>query len=403
MRGHDGRGGAPGKPRLWNGGSMHYATLIIGGSLAGAATAHHLAALGMPGPVALVERDPTFVRSATSLSAAGIRQQFSQPSNIRLSQRTLAFFDSLPGGPSAVGFRACGYLILSTPAGRQAHRDAHAAQAACGAPIDFLEPDALRARFPWLSTEGIGQGTHGPRGEGVFDPHLLRTMLRDSARASGVTLIKAEVTGISEAEGGRRQVILADGGLLTADSIVVAAGTSSGAVARMAGIALPVEPRKRTVFVFSCRDADPLMPLTADPSGVWVRPEGGRFIGGWSPDDAGDARADPDDFEPDWQLFENVYWPSLAARIPAFESLKLESAWAGHYDTNAFDHNAVIGPLGGGIHAITGFSGHGVQQCYAAGEALACVILGREPPCDISAFAFDRIARGEPFLEENII
>ena len=90
--------------------------------------------------------------------------------------------------------------------------------------------------------------------------------------------------------------------------------------------------------------------------------------------------------------------------MPAFEAVKLETAWAGHYDTHAFDHNAVIGPLGmPGLFAITGFSGHGVQQAFAAGEALATIMLEQAPPTDISAFGFARIAQGKPFLERNII
>jgi glycine/D-amino acid oxidase-like deaminating enzyme len=374
---------------------------IIGGSLSGAAVAHHLKALGHGGSVALIERDPAFLRAATSLSAAGIRQQFSRIENIRLSQRTLDVFRRI--GPERVSLREQGYLILSSPQGRDTHAASLQVQHEAGAAIDWFEGGAaLAARFPWLNPAGLGAGTFGRAGEGWFDPHALRALLRENAREAGVASLTGSVNRLERTEDGWL-IGLAGGGLIAAGETVIAAGPQSGDVAALAGVTLPVEPRKRTVFVFSCRNAPQGMPLTADPSGVWFRPEGTRFIAGWSPDDTEDKRAADDDFEPDWPLFDEVLWPALAARVPAFEAVKLETAWVGHYDTNAFDHNAVIGPLAPALHAVTGFSGHGVQQAHAAGEACAAMMLGLAPPVDVAAFAFGRIARGEPFMEENII
>jgi glycine/D-amino acid oxidase-like deaminating enzyme len=375
---------------------------IIGGSLSGAAMAHHLAALGFGGRIVLIERDPAFTHAATSLSAAGIRQQFSSAQNIALSARTLAFLRAT--GAERFSLREQGYLILSSPSGRAIHAENHAVQMNSGADIAWLEPDELARHMAWLNVEGLGAGTLGRTGEGWFDPHALRAHLRGTAREAGVVLRQGAVTALDMSADGAT-IGFADGSRLRAARVVICAGPQSGDVAALAGVALPVEPRKRTVFVFSCREALAGLPLVADPSGVWFRPEGNRFICGWSPDDADDVRAADDDFAPDWALFEDILWPALAARVPVFERLKLETAWVGHYDTNAFDHNAVIGPLDDGarLFAVTGFSGHGVQQAYAAAEGCAALMLDRLPPTDITPFAFARIAAGRPFLERNII
>ena len=201
-------------------------------------------------------------------------------------------------------------------------------------------------------------------------------------------------------------VTLASGATIAAGTIVNAAGPNAGKVAAMAELDLPVEPRKRSVFVFEARETFDDMPLLVDPSGIYVRPEGRAYItGGAEPRDT-DGPADPSDFAPDWHLFEDIIWPVLATRVPAFEALKQTSAWAGHYDYNTLDQNAVIGPhpeVGNFIFA-NGFSGHGLQQAPAVGKALAeLIVRGKYRTVDCAAFGYERIARNQPFRELNVI
>jgi len=186
---------------------------------------------------------------------------------------------------------------------------------------------------------------------------------------------------------------------------VNASGPYGGKTAAMAGIEHPVVPLKHSLFVFSCRESlgQPL-PLTIDPSGVHCRQEGEFFLAGApAPDDRVTAHGD---FDVDYDEFEEQIWPVMAGRVPAFEAIKLVRAWAGHYDYNTLDQNAVIGPHPEvtNFHFINGFSGHGLQQAAACGRALSELIAhGEYRTLDLSELAYARVAEGKPFLEKAII
>jgi len=385
-----------------------YDVVIVGGAAIGSSIAYFLTHdLDFKGSIAVVERDPTYARAATTLSAASIRQQFSTPENIRMSAFGIAFFRALKDrfGPQAdIALRERGYLLLASEGGREVLAANHAIQQAEGADIALLDREALADNFRWLKTSDLSLGAFGRTGEGWFDAHSLLGLLRDAARAKGVHYIGDAVVGVNRQGNAVTDVALAGSRRIVVGTLVNAAGPQAGEVAALAGLALPVEPRKRCVFVVACRATLPRMPLMVDPTGVWIRPEGDVYICGVSPPDVEDRRAT--DFEVDHALFEDVIWPMLAHRIPAMESLKLQRAWAGHYDYNTLDQNAVIGrhPEVSNFLFANGFSGHGLQQSPAAGRAIAELIVhGRFVSLDLSVFGYERIAAKRPVREFNII
>ena len=388
---------------------MRYDIVIIGGAIVGSSIAYYLREEGFSGSIALIERDPQFAHAETTLSCASIRQQFSIPENIRLSQFTLKLFRRLKdefGADADIGFHEGGYLILAGENGLPILKANHQAQIAEGADILLEDADALVRRFPWLSAEGITAGAYGRTGEGWFDAHAMLMLFRKALRVKKVDFITADVTGI-ERQGDRvTGVSLDNGETLEAGIVVNAAGPNAGKVAGMAGLALPVEPRKRNVFVFEAREKYADMPLLVDPSGIWLRPEGSVYITAGAEPEEGDGPADPQDFDVDWPLFEEVIWPVLATRIPAFEAIKPTRAWVGHYDYNTLDQNAVIGPHPQVTNFLfaNGFSGHGLQQAPAVGKALAELIVhGGYRTVDCSAFGYGRVAEGRAFRELNVI
>lgn len=387
--------------------SRSYDIVIAGGAIMGASTALFLRELGFSGSIALVEPDPAFTHSSTTLSAASIRQQFSEEENIRLSQFGLEFIRTLKDrfeGDTDIGFVENGYLILASGAGAERLALNHAIQTRMGADIALYRGEALKERFPFLNTEDLSAGAHGASGEGWFDAHHLLSVIRGGLSRMNIDFVRDKVTAIERAGNRIASVTLGSGERLALGHLVNAAGPGAGRLAALAGIELPVEPRKRTVFVFSARTEIPDLPLTVDPSGIYVRPEGKFYITGCSPEN--DGPAEPGDFEPVYDQFDEIIWPGLAHRIPAFEAIRFERAWAGHYEYNVLDQNAVIGPHPdvANLHFINGFSGHGLQQAPAAGRAVAeHIIHGRYMTIDCARFGYDRIRGNRPFRELNVI
>jgi glycine/D-amino acid oxidase-like deaminating enzyme len=388
-----------------------YDVVIVGGAVHGASAAYHIAAHpGFSGRVLLVEKDPTFAFAASALSAASIRQQFSDPTNIAISLHGIAFLRSI-GETLAVGddrpsisLVEGGYLFLATEAGLPVITQNHALQASLGADIALFSPDEIGERFPYLELDDIAAAGFGATGEGWFDGYGLMQALRKKAKALGVETLSADVAEIRRDKDRATGVRLADGTVIEAGTVIVAAGTGTRDLLAPLGIPLPVAAKKRCIFTFSCRDRLPGFPMLIDPSGVYCRPEGELFLTGTAPPE--DAEGDAADFEVDWDLFEEVIWPVLAARVPAFEAIRPARAWAGHYDMNLFDHNAIIGRLPPfDNHLVAnGFSGHGLQQAPAVGRGLAeLAVDGRYTSLDLAPLGYERILEGRPMIEKNIV
>jgi glycine/D-amino acid oxidase-like deaminating enzyme len=280
----------------------------------------------------------------------------------------------------------------------------HAVQRRCDAPVALLAPDELARRFAWLNTSDLALGSLGLGSEGWFDGYGLLQLFRRRAMTGGARYLTDEAIGL-ERQGARIAAVrLAKGETLPCDIVVNAAGPWAAAVAGWAGIDLPVRPRRRSVYVVDCRERPARFPLTIDPSGLWFRPEGTYTICGMpAPEDA-----DPDEppLEVEYDRFEPEIWPALARRVPAFAAVKLVGAWAGYYDYNTFDQNAVVGPAPGLDNFIlaNGFSGHGLQQAPAVGRAIAeWITVGRYLSLDLSPLGYERIPQGRPLREDNII
>ncbi len=382
--------------------------LIVGGGVMGSALAYWLTRLDPARPVTVVERDPSYRHASSALSAASIRQQFSSAVNIRIAQASIAFLRDaareleVDGEAPDLALREAGYLYLADAGGAATLRETHALQLRCGAEVALLDRDELAGRFDWLRTDDLSLGSLGLRGEGWFDGHALLTAFARKARRQGARYVHAEVCGI-ESDGRRvTEVILGDGSRLACSHVVNAAGPWARRLAAMTDLQLPVFARRRTVHVISCPHALPNFPLLIDPSGFWIRPEGSAFIAGFAPP----VEADEAPLEPDLGAFEESLWPALAYRIPAFEEARLERAWAGYFEMNEFDHNALLGPhpqLENYLF-MNGFSGHGMQQAPVVGRALAELILqGRFVTLDLSELLVSRLASNRPLREANVI
>jgi FAD-dependent oxidoreductase domain-containing protein 1 len=375
--------------------------VIVGGGVMGSSVAFHLKSdPNFTGSVAVVERDPTYARASSALSASSIRQQFSTPLNIHLSRYGIGFLRRAPEFLGVdLGLREPGYLFLASTAGEAVLRANHVIQKSEGCAVELLEPAALGWRFPWISTEGVVLASHGTENEGWFDGPALMQAFRRKASELGAQYIADEVAGLAPHE-----VTLRSGTRLEARTIVLAAGPWSGEVAALAGIALPVEPRRRSVFVFDVRQPPGPMPLTIDPSGTWFRPEGRFYIGGTTPAEGNDPPGAP--LEVQHQEWDDMVWPVLAARVPAFEAAKVVNSWAGYYEYNTFDQNGIVGrhPEIDSLIFATGFSGHGIQQSPAVGRAVAELIVhGSYRTLDLRPFSYERISAGRPIRELNVV
>jgi sarcosine oxidase subunit beta len=368
--------------------------VIVGGGCMGASVAYHLARRGVT-DVVLVEREKWLATGSTGRNAGGVRHQFSNAANIRLSIESIAllerFADEVGG---AVDFHQDGYLfLLSTDASVDTFRRNVTLQRSLGVEVEWLDDAEAATLAPGLRTDGVLAATFCRR-DGIADPNGLTTGFVKAAQAGGATIERdTEVTGIT-IEGGRVAGVRTTRGDIATRVVVNAAGPAARAIGRMAGVDVPVDPYRRHIFIAqppadATVPASKIMVIDFETTMYFHREGSGILLGMGDPDE-------PSTFD------TTVRWDFLARateaavqRLPALADASISHAWAGLYEMTP-DANPIIGAAHEmpGLFLINGFSGHGFQHSPAAGRILADLIAGVDPGADLAPFALERFAAG---------
>lgn len=392
-----------------------YDVVIVGGAMFGSSVAWFLASNpDFNGSILVVEKDPTYEFTSTAHTNSCMRQQFSREINVRVSQYAAEFvknFQSFMGNDPRVPklpLQSYGYMYLAdNEASADVLRESQKIQTSCGAGTKFMTPEEIKRDYPFYQLDDIVGANHNLLDEGYFDGNTLFDWWKRSARERGAEYITNQVVAMTRNPAGTRieSVTLLSGDVVACGTVVNASGPRAVLTSRMAGIDIPVEPRKRYTFIFDAEQPlDRDLPLTIDPSGVHMRTDGTYYLAGCPPND--DPAVDYDNFVQDHSLWEEKVWPVIATRIPQFEAIKLINSWAGHYAYNTLDQNAILGPHTeiGNFIFVNGFSGHGFQQSPAMGRGTAELIAyGEYRTLDLSPFNFQRIADNKPFIEKAVI
>ncbi len=382
--------------------------VITGGGIMGSSTAYHLVKMAPGLKVVVVERDPTYARASTTLSMSNVRIQFSLKENIQISQVAFEvlerFEDEMAVGDRRprIFFRREGNLFLHAEGGLEAARRAFELQRRLGCRVEWWSPQEVRARYPLYETEGYAAATFGPD-DGHFDAYAVLMAYRGKAKSLGAEFVTGEAVRIQTRKGRVEAVALESGEVLPTSCVVNCGGAWAADLAATAGVKLPVIPVKRQVFALdtAVKPEGPL-PLTVLPSGLYFRSEtGGLILLGKS------LAEDPVGFDFRWEekRFTEILWPELVEFVPAWDRLKIVRGWAGLYDVNTLDGNAILGewPELKGLYLATGFSGHGLQQGPAVGRYLAERITGAPLSLDLSLFGPQRILENRPLSEGGIV
>ena len=393
-----------------------YDVVIVGGAIMGSSTAFFLTDNpDFDGSVLVVERDPTYEFCSTAHTNSCIRQQYSEKLNVEISQFTADFVKNLRacmGGDERVpdlSIQSFGYLYLAdTDAFADTLHENIKVQHEAGAGTVLMSAEEIKAKYPFYNVDDILLGSINTVDEGYWDGATVFDWFRRIARERGVEYVANEVVAMTRNAAGTRveSVTLASGEVINCGQLVNASGPRAARTAAMAGIEVPVEPRKRFTWIFSAeKPLETVLPLTIDPSGIHFRENGGgTYLAGGHPDY--DPAVAFDDFTMDFTFWEQTAWPAIATRIPQFEAIKVTHEWAGHYAFNTFDQNAIVGP-----HLdvenflfLNGFSGHGLQQSPAMGRATAeWLTYGGFRALDLTPFRYDRIVENRRIVEKAVI
>jgi FAD-dependent oxidoreductase domain-containing protein 1 len=381
---------------------------IVGGGIVGSCVAYFAKMITPDAEVCVIEPDPSYEWASTLRASGGCRVQFTGVENIDMSLFGIDFIRncsanlSLPGREAHADWVEGGYLFIVPPDRMRALEDTAVTQRSRGAVVDLLSPADLKQRFPSMHVDDLGGGALTPH-DGWCDPYGLLWSVRRKAESLGVVYLQDHVVGAQVSPFAVRSLRLAGGASVGAAAFVNAAGAWSGKIANLFGMQLPVTPLKRYEHYFTAGSPVERLPYVKDYARLAFRSEGTGFSGGLV--DGSVQRGF--DFEVDHLYFEDVVWPAVAHRFPAFEAAKCHRTWSGLYEQSELDGNPVIGRWSSklsNLYTVAGFSGHGMMHAPAAGRAIAELIaFGKYQTIDLTRLGYERVERNEPYAEAGIL
>ena len=361
--------------------------VVVGGGVMGASALYHLAKAGCNDAL-LLERE-TLAAGSTSKAAGGIRAQFSDELNIRVSLECIRRFERFAAEPGGdIDFKQWGYLfLLQTESEVESFRRSLALQNDLGVPSRLLTPEEAAGIVPAIRTDDLLAATFCPI-DGYATPEAAVQGYATAAAGLGAKIVQRCAVKRIVVEAGRVTAVETELGGVAASRVILTAGVWSRELAATARVDIPVHPEKRHVFFTEPGDRLPReLPLTIDfATGFYFHREGsGLLFGGRE------------------ATLEELA-PAAAHRLPALEELEVRGGWWGYYEMSP-DHNAIVGQTADpqGLVYATGFSGHGFQQGPVIGEHVADLALGRPTMFDLSPFALERFAAGTVRAELNVV
>ena len=354
---------------------MSTSVAVVGGGVIGLSCARELARAGAT--VTVLEAGEAVGRGSSARANGGVRAQFTTPANVAFSRFSIDAFEELAREDDRIAFHQTGYLLIAgTPEREHALREAIDVQHQLGVPTEWLGPDDVVARAPFVRPEEIRGGAFHRR-DGFLDPAGVVAASAADARRLGATIRTDAPVGAI----GKGFVVGLDEGDVRADVVVNAAGADAKAIAELAGSDVPVEPVRRNLA------------HVMDRAGGWIV-----------------AYSDPDDPPGRETSVDPAFLPALASRLPNRFPFVLDlpidpsRCWAGLYPETP-DHHAILGedPRVSGLFHCVGFGGHGVMHAPAAGRAVAeLVMTGRSETFDVHPLRPSRFDEGDLLVETAV-
>jgi FAD-dependent oxidoreductase domain-containing protein 1 len=385
-----------------------YDVAIIGGGVIGSAAAYFLLNKDPQLSVCVIEPDSTYEYASALRSSGGCRVQFTGTENIAMSLFSIEFikkFESIMSTekhPAHVDWVEGGYLFIVPPDNAGQLEKNVALQQKQGATVNLLSRSELKEKFPAMHVEDLGAGALSPH-DGWCDPNGLLWGFRRKAVELGAAYINARVIDADTNASKVISVGLDNKEQIFAETFINAAGAWSGQVAALFGMALPISPVPRLEHYFTPGTKIGHLPYVKDLSRLAFRSEGQGYSGGLVDGNASRGF----NFDIDHDYFENVVWPAVAHRFPAFEAAKCHRTWSGLYEVNELDGNPVIGAWKSklpNLYTLSGFSGHGMMHAPAGGRGIAELILsGQYQTIDLTRLGYERVEKNQPYPETGIL